>query len=152
MTLHYRHDLKVKARDLRANMTNAEQLLWLHLRRKQLLDIQFYRQRPIGKYIVDFYAPTISLAIEVDGGQHFEPDAIEADARRTAWLAAQGLGVVRYDNLQVIKETSQVLEEIYRIVGERKSLPPCRPRIPLHRDTVSRAGGMPLEIPSQPSL
>ena len=122
MTLHYRHDLKQKARDLRANMTSAEQLLWFHLRRKQLLGIPFYRQRPIGKYIVDFYASAISLVIEVDGGQHFEPAGIDSDSRRTAMLAAQGLVVVRYDNLQVIKETVQVLEEIYRIVDHRKSL------------------------------
>ena len=126
MTLHYRHDLKHKARDLRTNMTNAEQLLWFHLRRKQILGVQFYRQRPIGKYIVDFYAPTIRLVIEVDGGQHFEPAAIDADSRRTAFLAMQRLEVVRYDNLQVIKKTLQVLEEIYRIISHRKS-----PSIPL---------------------
>ena len=123
MTLHYRHDLKQKARDLRTNMTDAEQLLWFHLRRKQILDIQFYRQRPIGKYIVDFYAPSIRLVIEVDGGQHFEAAAIDTDSRRTAFLAGQGLEVVRYDNLQVIKVTFWVLEEIYRVICHRKSLP-----------------------------
>ena len=123
MTLHYRHDLKQKARNLRTSMTSAEQLLWFHLRRKQLLGIPFYRQRPIGQYIVDFYAPAIRLVIEVDGGQHFEAAGIAADTHRSAFLTAQGLAVVRYDNLQVIKETLQVLEEIYRLISDRKSLP-----------------------------
>ena len=126
MTLHYRQYLKQKARTLRTNMTDAEQLLWHHLRRKQILGIQFFRQRPIGNYIADFFAPTIDLVIEVDGGQHLEPDNMESDARRTAMLTAQGLKVVRFDNLQVLTETIQVLEEIYRIISERKS-----PSIPL---------------------
>jgi len=49
-------------------MTDAEQLLWKYVRRKQLCDIQFYRQKPIGHYIVDFYAPAAKLVIEIDGG------------------------------------------------------------------------------------
>ncbi|MEO8102372.1 MAG: endonuclease domain-containing protein [Betaproteobacteria bacterium] len=98
-------------------------MLWFHLRRKQILGITFYRQRPIGPYIVDFYAPAIRLVMEVDGGQHVEPAGIEGDSRRSAFLLSQGLEVVRFDNLQVIKETVQVLEEIYRIVDQRKSLP-----------------------------
>ena len=121
MPFQYRHDLKQKARDLRSHMTHAEQRLWFHLRRKQLLGIPFFRQRPIGEYIVDFYAPAINLVIEVDGGQHFELANLEYDSRRTAWLTAQRLTVVRFDNLQVINETTHVLEEIYRIVGDRKS-------------------------------
>jgi very-short-patch-repair endonuclease len=73
ITLHtYRADLKLKARNLRANMTDAEQKLWYYLRRKQISNIQFYRQRPINNYIVDFYAPTIKLVIEIDGSQHAE--------------------------------------------------------------------------------
>lgn len=123
MPFQYRHDLKQKARDLRSHMTHAEQRLWFHLRRKQLLGVQFFRQRPISEYIVDFYAPAINLVIEVDGGQHFEPASLEYDSRRSAFLVAQGLEVIRYDNLQVINETTHVLEEIYRIVGGRKSLP-----------------------------
>lgn len=122
MTLHYRPDLKQMARNLRTNMTDAEQLLWFHLRRRQILDIPFYQQRPIGQYIVDFYAPAIRLVIELDGGQHFEAVNIKTDLRRTAFLTAQGLMVVRYDNLHVIRETIHVLEEIYRIIDHRKSL------------------------------
>ena len=52
-------------------MTDAEQLLWQRLRRKQILGLQFYRQKPILNFIVDFYCPSVSLVIECDGGQHF---------------------------------------------------------------------------------
>ena len=55
-------------------MTDAENLLWRHIRRKQLNDIQFYRQKPIGNYIVDFYATAAKLVIEIDVGQHFSDE------------------------------------------------------------------------------
>jgi very-short-patch-repair endonuclease len=67
MLLRYDPDLKPLARSLRAAMTNTEQTLWSRVRRKQVLGVQFYRQKPIGKYIVDFYAPRARLVIEVDG-------------------------------------------------------------------------------------
>lgn len=123
MKLSYRPDLKQKARTLRTNMTDAEQLLWFHLRRKQMQGIPFYRQRPIAHFIVDFFAPAIRLAIEVDGGQHFEPAGLGTDAKRTGFLGAREIEVIRFDNLQVLKETPLVLEEIYRVVQRRKSLP-----------------------------
>jgi very-short-patch-repair endonuclease len=67
MLLRYDPDLKPLAHSLRAAMTNTEQTLWSRVRRKQVLGVQFYRQKPIGKYIVDFYAPRARLVIEVDG-------------------------------------------------------------------------------------
>jgi very-short-patch-repair endonuclease len=75
----------VRAREFRKNMTEAEQALWFRLRRKQLLDVQFYRQRPIGNHVVDFYAPSAKLVIEVDGSQHLEKDHL-AQRHRTARL------------------------------------------------------------------
>ncbi len=124
--LQYRPDLKQKARALRARMTDAEQLLWFHLRRKQMDGVQFFRQRPVGEVILDFYAPSIGLAVEVDGGQHFDADGLARDGRRTTWLTTQGIDVIRFDNLQVLKETSSVLERIHQVINDRKS-----PSIPL---------------------
>lgn len=148
--LNYRADLKGKARQLRSNMTDAEQKLWYQLRRKQLLGIQFYRQRPLGEYIVDFHAPEVELVVEVDGSQHQEQDAIQYDSARTAYLKSLGLTVMRFDNLQVLNETDSVLEMIHQYVRDRQSPLPCRPRVPLHRDTVPQASGMPLETPAPP--
>ena len=103
-------------------MTDAEQKLWHRLRRKQLLSVQFFRQRPIGEYIVDFYAPTMKLVIELDGSQHQEQDAIHYDSSRTLFLNSLGLNVLRFDNLQALNETDSVLEMIYHFIQHK--IPP----------------------------
>lgn len=123
MVLNYRHDLKQKARSLRSNMTDAEQALWHRLRRKQLRDTQFFRQRPIDKYIVDFYAPMAKLVIELDGSQHQRDDALSYDTSRTAYLESIGIQVLRFDNLQVLNEIEGVLEVILQSIDHRKSHP-----------------------------
>ena len=65
--LRYKSSLKPISRQLRLEMAECERLLWSRLRRKQLHGVQFYRQKPIGSYIVDFYAPAARLVVEVDG-------------------------------------------------------------------------------------
>lgn len=120
--LKYNTRLKQPARKLRSDMTDAERLLWSRLRGKQLLSVQFYRQKPIGPYIVDFHAPAAKLVIEVDGSQHFEEAGQVSDRRWDAYLEALGLRVLRFDNLQVLKETEAVLEMILgMVVGRVKS-------------------------------
>ena len=81
--------------------------------------MQFKRQRPIGRYIVDFYSVEAKLVIELDGSQHFEPDAIAYDLERTEFLESQGLKVIRFDNLQVFNELESVLAVIYEEVKVR---------------------------------
>jgi very-short-patch-repair endonuclease len=66
--LSYDKQLKALSQHLRNNMTDAENMLWLKLRRKQLKGHPFYRQMIIGKYIVDFYCPKANLVTELDGG------------------------------------------------------------------------------------
>ena len=121
--LTYRSDLTAKARQLRTNMTDAEQKLWYHVRQKQILGVQFFRQRPIGEYIVDFYAPSIKLVLELDGSQHMEHGAIGYDSIRTSYFESLGLSVMRFDNLQILNETDSVLDMIYRFISVKKSLP-----------------------------
>jgi very-short-patch-repair endonuclease len=99
-------------------MTNAEKALWLRLRRKQMQGIQFYRQKPLGNYIVDFYAPRAGIVIEVDGAQHRESVHEAFDKQRDAYLAQLGLRVLRFDNLQVLREIDAVLEAIHSSIGE----------------------------------
>ena len=110
---------KAFARELRNNLTDAEQHLWQRLRRKQIHGQPFYRQKPIGPYIVDFYSASARLVIELDGGQHFEPEHQTKDRQRDAALAAMGLHVLRFDNLQVLKETEAVLQVIGEAVQQR---------------------------------
>jgi len=108
----YHPDLRLPARDLRRHMTDAERHLWQHLRRKQILGVPFYRQRPLGNFIVDFYAPAVSLVVEVDGSQHHTDDGRLRDAERSAFLVEQGLRVLRFDNQRVLTETAKVVAEI----------------------------------------
>ena len=103
-------------------MTDAEQGIWMHVRRKQILGIQFYRQKAIGPYIVDLYAPAAKLVIELDGSQHFEPEHARKDAERDAFLAGQGLLVQRFDNMQALTETGAVMEAIFRLCEERQGI------------------------------
>ena len=111
--LTYKSKLKIYARQLRNNQTRAEQLLWLRVRRKQIANIQFYPQKPINNYIVDFYAPSIKLIIEVDGGSHFEERGLKKDKNRDADLRKLGLTILHFDNLQVLRSIEDVVEMIY---------------------------------------
>jgi len=117
--LNYRTHLKPYARTLRQAIADSENALWARLRRKQIHGVQFYRQRPIGNYIVDFYAPAARLVIEVDGSQHLEVSGRARDTRRDAALESQGLLVLRFDSSQVLRETDAVVEQIGFIVAER---------------------------------
>ena len=116
--LKYNANLKSKARQLRQNLSDSERALWTRLRGKQIAGVQFYRQKPIGDYIVDFYAPKAKLVIEIDGSQHLEAPGAEKDKKRDEYLFRFGLTVLRFNSRQVLKETEATLEVIYRaIVG-----------------------------------
>ncbi|MEZ0472715.1 endonuclease domain-containing protein [Luteimonas salinilitoris] len=114
--LPYARHLKPYARRLRSAMTDAEQRLWHRVRRRQIAGVQFYRQKPLGPYIVDFHAPAARLVVEIDGGQHFAADGLRADAERDAALTRMGLQVLRFDDRQVLRETDAVVEEIWRAI------------------------------------
>ena len=116
---NYNKQLKSVSRELRINMTDAEQKLWYYLRRKQIQGVHFYRQKPLLNFIVDFYCPAAKLVIEIDGSQHNEPANQLKDDRRDELLANQGLNVLRFDNRQVLLETDSVLEVIHSVVKER---------------------------------
>ena len=120
----YNKNLKQASRDLRNNMTEAEQLLWSRLRSKQLLGLQFYRQKPLLNYIVDFYCPAANLVIECDGSQHFTEDGLEADRIRDEALAQLGLKVLRFDNGQVMGQIDDVVEVIYQFIQQESPLNP----------------------------
>lgn len=114
--LNYNPRLKQNARRLRTDMTDAERLLWSHLRRKQVGGVQFYRQKPIANFIVDFYAPMAGLVIEVDGAEHMDADHRLRDARRDACLNQFGLQVLRFTDRQVLQEIDGVMEAVYLAV------------------------------------
>jgi len=106
--LPYNRRLKTQARSLRTIPTDAELHLWYRLRRKQILGVQFYRQKPIGNYIADFYAPAAKLVVELEQAKY--------DAQRTRDLEQQGLKVLRFDDRQALLQTESVLEAIFQAV------------------------------------
>jgi very-short-patch-repair endonuclease len=109
--------IKANARSFRRQPTDAEARLWYNLRRHGLAGFKFRRQHPFGPYILDFYCAEACLAIEVDGSQHLEPEAIMLDAERTRFLGMQGLRVLRFDNLEVLTQTEAVLNSIFAALG-----------------------------------
>ena len=105
------------SQQLRKNMTKEENLLWYHFLRKY--PCQFRRQYKIGSYIVDFFCFQAKLVVELDGSQHCTAENLQKDASRTAYLKSQGLSVLRFSNLDVLKRFRSVCEVIDTAVKER---------------------------------
>lgn len=111
--LPYNKELRSYARELRKNMTDAEKLLWSRIRRKQIKGCQFYRQKIIGNYIVDFYCPKGNLIIELDGGQHYSDEGMRKDRERDAYMVGFGLSVLRFSDREVFENLGEVVEKIW---------------------------------------
>ena len=90
---------KQLARKLRSEATPEENKLWYDFLSKY--PVRFLRQRPIGRYIVDFYCPSRKIAIEIDGKQHEKEDIMEYDRIRTEFLSAIGIAVMRFTNNEI---------------------------------------------------
>ena len=114
-------NIRVKARELRRDHTDAEQTLWARLRDRQLRGAKFRRQHPIGPFIADFCCPAGKVIVELDGGQHAEE--IEADQKRSRFLEAQGYRVLRFWNHDVLKDTNAVLERIAEMLSDPHPCP-----------------------------
>lgn len=106
-----------RARELRRKMTLPEILMWTALRGRRLAGLRFRRQHPIGPYILDFYCDDARLAVEIDGERHSESDRMVHDERRTAWLEAQGVRVLRIPARDVLADMDAVLSHVRRTAG-----------------------------------
>ena len=112
------------ARLLRRQRTPAEQALWHALRRQQVGGVQFRRQRPIGKFIADFYCHKARLVVEVDGGVHDTLSQASHDRARDELFELLGLQVLRVTNDEVLSSLDRV---IARIETMCQSEPPSQP-------------------------
>lgn len=101
MELYNNSDSKELRKYLRANVSKAEQLLWAKLKAKRFCNFKFRRQYGVGKYVLDFYSVELRLAIEIDGGSHFEQEDIEYDEVRTNFLNSLKIKVIRFTNNDV---------------------------------------------------
>ena len=107
------------AKHLRREMTREERHLWYDFLRSY--PVRFSRQKVLGKYIADFYSAEAKLVIELDGSQHYEPDEIQKDADRTAFLKEYGLHVIRIPNSEVTGNFRGVCEYIDAAVKQSLS-------------------------------
>jgi very-short-patch-repair endonuclease len=124
-----------RAKRLRREMTEAERRLWYHLRAGRLNGFKFYRQVPLGPYIVDFINHQFGLVVEVDGATHGEDHEVAHDTRRTAFLEARGLRVLRAWNHDVFTNINGVCDTIVFALEELRdrkatSLPVAAQRAP----------------------
>ncbi|MEO8602387.1 MAG: endonuclease domain-containing protein [bacterium] len=106
---------------MRRNLTDAERRVWNRLRARELRDLKFRRQVPIGRYIVDFCCFDHKVVIELDGGQH--ADRVDKDAERTEFLQRSGYRVVRFWNHDVMSDIDAVLLAIDEFIGTPHPLP-----------------------------
>ena len=105
--------LLANARELRKNQTDAEELLWQLLRRRQLNNLKFRRQHPLKTgFILDFYCAEAKLGIELDGGYHNDTEQQEYDAERTEIVNEYGINIIRFSNEEVLQDTENVLKKI----------------------------------------
>ena len=119
MTYHYnRKNEKAKRKELRKNATSAETELWRYLKGKQVAGVKFRRQYSVDAYVLDFYAPGIKLAIEIDGPTHFTSEGIEYDEERSKYIEGFGIRILRYTNDDVYNNIAGVLQEIENTIGE----------------------------------
>ena len=109
------------AKELRKNMTKEEKHLWYDYLKpyRQTFGIAFTRQKVFGNYILDFYCPKAKLAIELDGSQHYEEDALYYDKKRTAYLDKHGIVVLRYTNRDIYTRFKEVCDDIDSYVNRR---------------------------------
>jgi very-short-patch-repair endonuclease len=108
--LPYSPQLVARAKEMRQNPTAAEKKLWQES--LKTFPFRVLRQRPIDRFIVDFYCATLKLVIEVDGDSHFTDESITYDRERTACLEGYGLKVLRFTNDEVMKQFDGVCQRI----------------------------------------
>ena len=113
----YNRNLRQFSRELRKNSTDAERRLWSKLRLRQLNGFQFYRQRIIVNYIMDFFCPKAKLVVEVDGGQHYSGEKQKSDFKCDEYLKRIGIKVLRFSDREVLTNIDGVLENILENPG-----------------------------------
>jgi len=112
---------------MRHEPTRAESRLWSWLRDRRFEGLKFRRQVPIGPYILDFYCAELELAIELDGRQHDQPDMIDYDSVRSAYLQQRGIYALRIPNEVLIRDPQMVGEMIRWAVAQKTPHPPSAP-------------------------
>ena len=124
-------DTLKKARKLRSEMSLPEVILWAQLR-KRPGGFKFRRQHPVGHYILDFYCPSVRLAIEVDGFVHDSAGQASRDDKRSAFLKTQHIATLRVPAKVVLGEIEVAVTRIVEVCRQRAERMSGKPMVPLH--------------------
>ena len=118
MTKHYnRKSEQEKRRTLRNKMTYCENIIWIHLRKKQL-GYRFLRQYSVDQYIIDFYCPKLKLAVEIDGDVHDLPDQKVKDIKRQEYLETYNIKFVRIKNEEFLGNPNKAFKKIEDMIED----------------------------------
>jgi len=126
--LPYRPHLTSVARMLRKNMTKSEILLWQEIKNKRVLGYDFHRQRPIDEFIVDFFCPRLSLAVEIDGDSH--EGKLDRDSKRQQEIEQYGVHFLRFDDEEVKENLDGVLDAIRDWIEMKQKMLAPAPNVP----------------------
>ena len=111
--LDYNKKLIDRTKYLRKNMTLPEKKLWyMFLREISNTKFRIYKQRPINNFIVDFYIPKLKMVIEIDWESHFDSQWLIYDIERTQILEWFWLNVIRFTNLEIMKNFDSVCNQL----------------------------------------
>ncbi|MCP4604891.1 MAG: endonuclease domain-containing protein, partial [Proteobacteria bacterium] len=120
-----RRELLELARLMRGEPTRSEAILWEALRNRQVCGVKFRRQQVIDRFIVDFFAPSHNLVLEIDGASHKGRE--EHDAAREQFLTDNGLTIIRFSAKEVENSPSSVIEKIKHLLNKTKKQTKCSP-------------------------
>lgn len=118
--INYKTSLKQKAKELRSSSTLGEVILWKYLKNKQMLGYSFHRQKPLYNYIVDFYCPKLSLAIEIDGMATHNNET-DYDKQRQTYLENKNIKFLRFTEIEVRTNIKAVLYTIENYILIQRS-------------------------------
>ncbi|HAH39084.1 MAG TPA: DNA methylase [Algoriphagus sp.] len=114
----YSKSLKEFSRELRSHSTLSEVLLWKQLRASRFRGYSFNRQKPLSKFIVDFYCKKLNLVIEIDGDSHFDEESVISDQKRQKILESLELNFLRFSDVEIKRSMPSVLEEINAYIDD----------------------------------
>jgi|CXWL01.1.fsa_nt_gi very-short-patch-repair endonuclease len=115
--------LRQRAKQMRAEMTPHEKIIWRLLHQGELVALNWRRQSPLGRYVLDFVSHPAKFIVEIDGAHHGDANNVESDSKRTVWLNEQGYQVLRFWNFETVREQDGVWLTIHGTAIQTKAAP-----------------------------
>lgn len=98
-------------------MTKAEVYFWVLVKGRVIESVKFRRQFSVGPFILDFYAPSLKLAVEIDGGYHDQPEVRAYDTARESFIAEYGVTFIRFRNEELFLDPEGVVRRLRELVN-----------------------------------